>query len=44
MTIVNETTQDEAFFGYSRPNDRLPVVSYADVGPHAVQSTDVPPA
>jgi hypothetical protein len=44
MTVVNETTQDEAFFGYSRPNDGLPVVSYADVGPNPVQSTGVPPA
>jgi hypothetical protein len=44
MTVVNETTQDEAFFGYSRPNEGLTVVNYADIGPNAVQSTSVQPA
>jgi hypothetical protein len=44
MTVVNETTQNEAFFGYSHPNDGLPVVTYPDVGPNAVQSTGVSPA
>lgn len=39
MTVVNKLSQTEAFFGYSHPNAGLPIASYADVGPNAVQST-----
>ena len=39
MTVVNETSQLEAFFGYSHPNAGNPVSTYADVGPNAVQHT-----
>ena len=41
MTVVNEPSQTEAFFGYNHPNAGLPVATYADVGPNAVQSTGV---
>jgi hypothetical protein len=39
MTVVNETSQLEAFFGYNHPNVGLPVVEYPDNGPNAVQHT-----
>ncbi|PSS18826.1 hypothetical protein M430DRAFT_58917 [Amorphotheca resinae ATCC 22711] len=39
LTLVNQTALQEAFFGYDHPNVGLPVVSYADVGPNAVQHT-----
>jgi hypothetical protein len=39
LTIVHEPSQEEAFFGYSHPNDGLPVASYPDQGPKATQHT-----
>jgi hypothetical protein len=39
MTVVYEPAQIEAFFGYKSPNAGLPVATYADVGPNAVQGT-----
>ncbi|KAE8441073.1 hypothetical protein EG329_005902 [Mollisiaceae sp. DMI_Dod_QoI] len=41
MTVVNENTQMEAFFGYNSPNAVNPIASYPDVGPNAVQGTGV---
>jgi hypothetical protein len=39
MTVVNETSQMEAFFGYNDPNAVLPVSNYTDVGPNPTQHT-----
>lgn len=36
MTVVNETSQMEAFFGYNHPNANA---TYPDVGPNASQHT-----
>ncbi|KAH8597057.1 hypothetical protein B0O99DRAFT_705407 [Bisporella sp. PMI_857] len=37
LTTVYKPNQTEAFFGYSHPNVGLPVITYPDVGPNAVQ-------
>jgi hypothetical protein len=37
MTVVNEPTQMEAFFGYNNPNAVLSATNFTDVGPNAAQ-------